>query len=1073
MSELGTFSISDQASLWGLNVVIHATVLTAVSLLVALLFRSAAAMRYWVLCFGLVLVLVSPVISGMIQATGSSWLKITIRPPVTEYESRTTKPDISISSYDASQPNQVVQGVLDDAIASQPITKHAINPIAASLAENTNIAAVQVAPTPELINPAMTTSRLRVLLRFFILPLILIWVMGAAFLLLRMSIGWLRMSQILRAARPIVDERLHNAFERACIAVGCRSGRRPHLVASGAVSGPLAAGILRSKIVLPESLTLRLDPESLADVLVHEVAHVIRRDHIVVLLQNIVSAIYWPHPLVRKLNCELAKAREEVCDNFVLVATEAPTYSRVLLSLAQLLQHSSVKPGSVGFFTDQWKLEHRIAGLLDTQRNRNTFVSKRGWLFVAATTAVLAALTCIGTITVATAQVEDTPSPEVPHLASGITVSGVILKPDGSPAEGATVRAAAPVYGDMRGIVGNDFETTINEVLADKLGRFQISIESEPYGILSAKGTKWNDVWKKTVISATLPGFAGQFTKYEDVEGVDSVTLQLVEDAPIRGRVVDLEGRPISGVGIEVDYIFVTSNESLDTWLKAARNDELAWYDVKHFPRQIEPRMLGVPETATTDSDGVFSIKGLGRERYIHLHVHGNGIALDDFRVATRTMDLLTWNDVGPVVYGLDFTYAGRPSRSVNGTVTDAMTGMPLAGVEVGVEMISGKYTSGGWQLPTKSNSLGQFQIDNMPKGKGNRLMFRPTDDQPYFMRKLEVPDSDGMAPVVIDVGLHRGIWIEGKVVDKQSREPVAGVRVHYLPFLTNRFANELPEFDPVTVHGQQDRYQTDLDGNYRLVGLPGPAVVGVESFQPYVRGVGYDALTVPKDMHGAQTFRNPLVPRSNWPDAMAQIDPSSETQKVGLDFELDPGQTIRVSVVDESNEWLTGGVLRGRGFGAQPIIIERAPVEVSNNVPSLAIVVHHAQRGLGIVHHLTAAELSEGNLRLIARPCATVSGRLVNEGEPFSGVTVTPYFVSGDSTRSLAAATTDENGFFSAVLLPGCKYKLRMEGKRLGERLNSAHVDEDIEISPGENIELGTLVPSEGRTFTRMKDSN
>ncbi len=436
MSELGMFSISDQTSLWGLNVAIQATVLAVVSLLVALLFRRAAAMRYWVLCFGLVLVFVSPLITGMIQATGSSWLKITIRPAVAESVARTTNPDISRSSHDASQPNHAVQSVLDDSIESQPIANHGVNQIAASLAENTNNAAVQIVPPPEPIDPAMPTSRLRVLLEFFIAPLILIWVMGAAFLLLRMSIGWLRMSQILRAAKPIADERFQIAFERACIAVGCRSGRRPQLVASDAVSGPLAAGILRSKIVLPESLIRQLDPESLADVLIHEVAHVVRRDHIIVLLQNIVSAIYWPHPFVRKLNCELAKAREEVCDNFVLVATEAPTYSRTLLSLGQLLQPSGVNPGSVGFFTDRWKLEHRIAGLLDEHRNRTTFLSKRGWLFVAATTAVLTALTYLSIITIATAQVEDAPSPEV---LSDATVQCRVVDAKGAAIAGAIV----------------------------------------------------------------------------------------------------------------------------------------------------------------------------------------------------------------------------------------------------------------------------------------------------------------------------------------------------------------------------------------------------------------------------------------------------------------------------------------------------------------------------------------------------------------------------------------------------------------------------------------------------------
>ena len=877
-------------------------------------------------------------------------------------------PDVHRPMNDVRQPIKTDPLLLSNSLEIHDDLHPKVKEFAPSLADSTTISAVSIAPMVEPIAPVPPSNGLKALLRFFISPLLLIWATGTAILLLRMSIGWRRLSRILRAAKPISDEQLQTAFDRACSTAGCRNGRRPQLVTSNVVSGPIAAGVLRSKVVLPEGLVEQVDPESIADVLVHEVAHVVRRDQIVVLLQNIVSAIYWPHPLVRRLNCELAKAREEVCDNFVLTATAAPSYSRTLLSLAQLIQHSRAMPGSVGFFTDRWRLEHRIAGLLDKHRNRTTFLSKRGWLFVAATSALLAGLTCFSTITIATIQVDAAISSEPQIASKEIKVSGVVLKPDGSPAAGATVRAAALVSADMRGVLGNDFKSPMNEVVADKHGRFEISIESEPYGEMPVKGTNWEDFWKRTVISATLLGFAGQFTQYKDVEGVDTVTLQLVEDTPIRGRVIGLEGKPISGVTIEVKDILVSPNESLDGWLKAVRNGEPAWTAVKQVSRQIEPRMLGVPETVMTDSDGAFTIKRLGKERCIRLHAHGNGIAFEDFQVATRSLEPLTWNDVGrpdspASVYGVEFTLAGRPSRTVHGTVIDAKSGMPLAGVDVAVEKISGKNIGGNWLLPTKTDPQGRFRMDDMPKGKGNRLMFRPLDDQPYLMREIDVPDSDGIDPIAIEVALHRGIWIEGKVVDKQSRKPVAGVRVHYLPLLTNKYAGELPEFADGNVDGQQDRFQTDARGNYRVVGLPGPAIVGVQSVhRPYRRGYGYDALTAPKDKHGVvQTYQNPIDPRPKWPDSMAQIDPGADTQRVELNFELDPGQTIRVSVVDESNEWLTGAYLVNRGMSRQ-VTIERAPVDVTNVAPneSREIIVHHEQRGLGVVYHLTAANIAE-----------------------------------------------------------------------------------------------------------------
>lgn len=53
--------------------------------------------------------------------------------------------------------------------------------------------------------------------------------------------------------------------------------------------------------------------------------------------------------------------------------------------------------------------------------------------------------------------------------------------------------------------------------------------------------------------------------------------------------------------------------------------------------------------------------------------------------------------------------------------------------------------------------------------------------------------------------------------------------RLLYLPFLSNEYARALPEFEGGHVHPRYNsRYQTAADGSYRLVGLPGRAIVGV-----------------------------------------------------------------------------------------------------------------------------------------------------------------------------------------------------------------------------------------------------
>jgi beta-lactamase regulating signal transducer with metallopeptidase domain len=63
------------------------------------------------------------------------------------------------------------------------------------------------------------------------------------------------------------------------------------------VSVPVVVGILKPMTLLPPALLCGLDPNQLAAILSHELAHIRRYDLIVNLLQRIVEALLFFHPV--------------------------------------------------------------------------------------------------------------------------------------------------------------------------------------------------------------------------------------------------------------------------------------------------------------------------------------------------------------------------------------------------------------------------------------------------------------------------------------------------------------------------------------------------------------------------------------------------------------------------------------------------------------------------------------------------------------------------------------------------------------------------------------------------------
>ena len=159
-----------------------------------------------------------------------------------------------------------------------------------------------------------------------------VWALGTVYVLARALLAYRATLAGARAARSA------SADVRALVATLAASlrVRAPRIHVGDAAVGPYVVGFLRPIIVVPPALVE--DPALLRAALLHELAHVRRKDAIGRFVQVWATAVFFWWPVVRIIGRRLDLAREAACDAWALEASELPrpAYARLLVKMAAL-----------------------------------------------------------------------------------------------------------------------------------------------------------------------------------------------------------------------------------------------------------------------------------------------------------------------------------------------------------------------------------------------------------------------------------------------------------------------------------------------------------------------------------------------------------------------------------------------------------------------------------------------------------------------------------------------------------------------------------------------------------------
>ena len=385
----------------------------------------------------------------------------------------------------------------------------------------------------------------------------LLWAAVVAGLLLLLGQRVLFVKGLVAQAKP-ADASLLRLLDECRAAMDIRT--QVGLRISPNATSPAVCGLLHPVILIPQNLTPALGRETLRAVLLHELAHVKRRDLWANLIQTLLQIAYFYNPLLWPANAMIRRLREKSVDEMVLVALGGPCeqYGDTLVRVAKLaFDRPALSLRLIGVVESRSALKGRIRHILSRPLPRTAKLGAAGLAALVIAAVLLLPMACSksdngGRPADTTAQDE----PEQSQEETPFMVHGVVTDASGEPMAGVTARASCGM-GSLR---------PTGRTVTDSNGVYELYFRPGMH-IVSDDPNEWKVGFQAATIYAEKDGFyevslcrAGNLAMSDrepDAERMKHFVGVVLPDKPyelnftmtpgatVKGTLVDPVGRPM------------------------------------------------------------------------------------------------------------------------------------------------------------------------------------------------------------------------------------------------------------------------------------------------------------------------------------------------------------------------------------------------------------------------------------------------------------------------------------------------------------------------------------------------
>jgi beta-lactamase regulating signal transducer with metallopeptidase domain len=188
-----------------------------------------------------------------------------------------------------------------------------------------------------------------------------IWTAGFVFFTGYILVNSIRVRRRFAKLEPVVDAELLELLQDCRQRLGIRRGLS--ISESPDIATPALYGFLNPRLLLPRGFIGRFSAKELRFVLLHELAHVKRRDILFNWFAALLQILHWFNPLIWWGFARWRADRELACDALALETAgdgQNQEYGQTILRLLENFTHRAAVPGLVGILEDKNQLKRRI-----------------------------------------------------------------------------------------------------------------------------------------------------------------------------------------------------------------------------------------------------------------------------------------------------------------------------------------------------------------------------------------------------------------------------------------------------------------------------------------------------------------------------------------------------------------------------------------------------------------------------------------------------------------------------------------------------------------------------------------